>query len=65
MTFLLLLMHEVLSDQTFNLFQFLKVHIFREGHKILRNLFFLVLTTVLQSKVRGRFRKILWRSQNI
>ena len=25
----------------------------------------LLLTTVLQSKVKGRFRKILWPSQNI
>ena len=36
-----------------------KVHIFWEGHKILQNLQY------IQSKVRGRFRKILWPSQNI
>ena len=36
---------------------FLKVHIYWEGHKIL--------LYVLLSKVKGRFRKILWPSQNI
>ena len=42
----------------------LKVHIFWEGHKILRNLH---LTFVLcsWSKLRWRFRTILWLSQNI
>ena len=40
-----------------------KVHIFWEGHKILRNLH---LTFVqCQSKVRWRYRKILWPFQNI
>jgi hypothetical protein len=44
-----------------------KVHIFWEGHKILRNLplTFDCSTYVIQSKVRGRFRNILWPSQNI
>ena len=43
-----------------------KVHLFWEGHKILRNLHLTFdYGTYLQSKVRGRFRKILWPSQNI
>ena len=43
-----------------------KVHIFWEGHKILQNLH---LTFdwhyIFRTKVRWRFRKILWPSQNI
>ena len=43
-----------------------KVHIFWEGHKILQNLpLTFDCSTYLQSKVRGRFRKILWPSQNV
>ena len=43
-----------------------EVHIFWEGHKILRNLpLTLDYSTSGQAKVRGRFRKILWPSQNI
>ena len=38
-----------------------KVHIFWEGHKILRNLHL----ALHRTKVRWRFRKILWPSQNI
>ena len=45
---------------------YFEVHIFWEGHKILRNLHLtFVLCSVTQSKVRWRFRKILWLSQNI
>ena len=43
------------------LIRYSKVRIFWEGHKICE-IFPLL---VLQSKVRGRFRKILWPSQNI
>ena len=43
-----------------------KVHIFWEGHKILRNLHLAFdCTTYMLSKVRWRFHKILWSSQNI
>ena len=54
----LLLRHTCTVIQTF------KVHIFWEGTKFCE-IFPLLLTTVHQSKVRGRFRKILWPSQNI
>ena len=40
-----------------------KVQLFWEGHKILRN--FTLLLTGTRTKVRWRFRKILWPSQNI
>ena len=40
---------------------FFKVHIFWEGHKIVRNLHL----ALHRTKVRWRFRKILWPSQNI
>ena len=42
-----------------------KVHIFWEGHKILRNLPLTFWLRYIQSKVRGRLLKILWPSQNI
>ena len=43
-----------------------KVHIFCEDHKILQNLpFTFDCSTYIESKVKGRFRKILWPSQNI
>ena len=43
-----------------------KVHIFWEGHKILRNLpHTFDYLQYIQSKVRGRFRKNVWASQNI
>ena len=43
-----------------------KVHIFWEGHKILRNLHLtFVLCSASQKYVRWRFPKILWPSQNI
>ena len=41
----------------------LKVHIFWEGHTILRNLHFWL--ALHRTKVRWRFPKILWPSQNI
>ena len=41
----------------------IKVHIFREGHKILRNLHQLL--AVRRTNNWWRFRKILWPSQNI
>ena len=44
---------------------FVKVHIFWEGHKILRNIHLTFDWHYIQSKVRRRFRKILWPSQNI
>ena len=45
---------------------FSKVHIFWEGHKILRHLPLTFESTyVLYLKVRGRFRKIVWPSQSI
>ena len=45
---------------------FIKVHIFWEGHKILRNLYLTFdYSTYIQSKVRWRFCKIMWPSQNI
>ena len=42
-----------------------KVGIFWEGHKILQKIFPLLLSTVqyIQTKVRWRFRKMLWPSQ--
>ena len=40
-----------------------KVHIFGEGHKILRNIH--LTFDYIQSKERWRFRKILWPSQNV
>ena len=46
--------------------QCLKVHIFWEGHKILRNIHQLfVVDMYCQSNNWWRFRKILWPSQNI
>ena len=48
------------SEQFFD-----KVHIFWEGHKILQNLHLTFdYLQYIQSKVRWRFRKILWPSQN-
>ena len=44
---------------------FVKVHTFWEGHKILRNLNLTFCPMQSQSKVRWRFRKILLPSQNI
>ena len=41
-----------------------KVHIFREGHKMLWTST-LLLIALHRTKVRWRFRKILWLSQNI
>ena len=43
-----------------------KVHIFWEGHKLLRNLLLAFdCTTYMRSKVRWSFHKMLWSSQNI
>ena len=47
-----------------------KVHIFWEGHNILQNFHYLNFhlafdSTYLQIKVRWRFRKMLWPSQNV
>ena len=42
-----------------------KVHIFWEGHKIFAISSTYFWLQCIQSKVRGRFRKILWPSQNI
>ena len=47
-----------------NLYISAKVHIFWEGHKILQNLH-LTFVRYYRTIVRGRFRKILWPSQNI
>ena len=43
----------------------LKVHIFWESHKNFAKSFPNFWLQYIQSKVRGRFRKILWPSQNI
>ena len=49
-----------------NTINVLKAQIFWEGHKILRNLHLTFDSLALHStKVRWRFRKILWPSQNI
>ena len=42
-----------------------KVHIFWEGHKIFRNLHLTFVLCSASKKVRWRFCKILWPSQNI
>ena len=42
-----------------------KVHIFWEGHKIFAKFSPNFWLQYIRSKVRGRFRKILWPSQNI
>ena len=42
-----------------------KVHIFWEGRKNLRNLHLTFDCIYCSQKVKGRFRKILWPSQNI
>ena len=43
--------------------KWVEVHIFWEGHKLLRNLH--LTFDYIQSKIMWRFRKILWPSQNI
>ena len=48
-----------------DLFQNIKVHTFWEGHKFLQNLHLDFHCLYCSSKVRWRFRKILWSSQNI
>ena len=57
----------ILTNNSLFIDMICKVHIFWEGHKILQNLhltfeFWLALHT---TKVRWRFHKILWASQNI
>ena len=55
------------STFKFKEFNFLKVHIFWEGHKILRNLHrrFNQSPVLHRTNVRWRFSKIFWPSQNI
>ena len=61
--FLKIISNEIFFSRSFYVF---KVRIFWEGHKILQNLHLTFdCGYVLQSKVRWRFRKILWPSQNI
>ena len=48
-----------------NNFKLSKIHIFWEGHKILRNLHLTFTGPMYRTKVRWRFRKILRPSQNI
>ena len=52
-------------DSLFDVRKYNKVHIFWEGHKILLNLHLTFDWHYISTKVRWRFRKILWPSQNI